>query len=99
MRFRSPIAWALMIAAFGAVHTARAESVVRYGISMADVPLTTGQPDRGAGGYQFTGYTLYDPLVAWEMDVADRSGKLVPGLATKWEVDPASPTKWKFTLQ
>jgi peptide/nickel transport system substrate-binding protein len=30
---------------------ARAESVVRYGISMADIPLTTGQPDRGAGAY------------------------------------------------
>ena len=29
--------------------SARAESVVRYGISMADIPLTTGQPDRGAG--------------------------------------------------
>ena len=26
----------------------RAETVVRYGISMADIPLTTGQPDRGA---------------------------------------------------
>ena len=31
------------------------EKVVRYGISMADIPLTTGQPDRGAGAYQFTG--------------------------------------------
>jgi peptide/nickel transport system substrate-binding protein len=28
------------------------EKVVRYGISMADVPLTSGQPDRGAGAYQ-----------------------------------------------
>ncbi|MGH6707516.1 MAG: ABC transporter substrate-binding protein, partial [Bradyrhizobium sp.] len=50
--------------------SARAESVVRYGISMADIPLTTGQPDRGAGAYQFSAYTIYDPLVAWEMDVA-----------------------------
>ncbi len=78
---------------------AQAESVVRYGISMADIPLTTGQPDRGAGAYQFTGYTLYDPLVAWEMDVADRPGKLIPGLATKWEVDPADQKKWRFTLR
>ena len=46
------------------------EKVVRFGISMADVPLTTGQPDRGAGGYKFTGLTLYDPLVAWELDVS-----------------------------
>ena len=78
---------------------AQAETVVRYGISMADIPLTSGQPDRGAGAYKFTGYTLYDPLVAWEMDVADRPGKLVPGLASEWTVDPADPTKWRFTLR
>jgi peptide/nickel transport system substrate-binding protein len=79
--------------------TARAETVVRYGISMADIPLTTGQPDRGAGAYQFSAYTIYDPLVAWEMDVADRPGKLVPGLATGWKVDDTDKKKWKFTLR
>jgi peptide/nickel transport system substrate-binding protein len=75
------------------------ERTLRYGISMADVPQTTGQPDRGAGAYQFTGYTLYDPLVAWEMDVADRPGKLVPGLATAWESDPADRKRWIFKLR
>jgi peptide/nickel transport system substrate-binding protein len=79
--------------------SAHAETVVRYGISMADIPLTTGQPDRGAGAYQFTGHTLYDPLVAWEANVADRPGKLVPGLATQWSVDAKDPTKWTFTLR
>ena len=39
--------------------------------------------------YQFIGFTLYDALVAWEMKVADRHGKLVPGLATAWETDLA----------
>src|SRR5882757_11517816 len=78
---------------------ASAETVVRYGISLADIPLTTGQPDRGAGAYQFTGNTLYDPLVAWEMDVADRPGKLIPGLATEWKVDAADKKKWLFTLR
>src|SRR5580704_10126030 len=79
--------------------SAHAESVVRYGISMADIPLTTGQPDRGAGAYQFTAYTIYDPLVAWEMDVSDRPGKLVPGLATEWKVDESDKKKWRFTLR
>jgi peptide/nickel transport system substrate-binding protein len=79
--------------------SAHAESIVRYGISMADIPLTTGQPDRGAGAYQFTGYTIYDPLVSWEMDVSDRPGKLVPGLATEWKVDDKDKTKWRFTLR
>ena len=75
------------------------EKVVRFGISMADVPLTTGQPDRGAGAYKFTGLTLYDPLVAWELDVADKPGKLIPGLATAWKVSETDKTLWTFTLR
>ena len=88
-----PADWAIAPAS---AQTARA---IRYGISMADIPQTTGQPDRGAGAYQFTGYTIYDPLVAWEMDVADRPGKLVPGLATRWEADPTDRKKWIFHLR
>src|ERR1700709_577736 len=98
MRVRNSMLLAILAVAFSVI-SAHAESVVRYGISMADIPLTTGQPDRGAGAYQFTGYTIYDPLVSWEMDVADRPGKLVPGLATEWKVDPADKTKWRFTLR
>jgi peptide/nickel transport system substrate-binding protein len=78
---------------------AQSERVLRYGISMADIPLTTGQPDRGAGAYQFTGNTIYDSLVAWEMDVADRPGKLIPGLATSWEADPADRKRWVLKLR
>ena len=64
-----------------------AETVLRYGISMADIPLTTGQPDRSVGAYQFTDHTLYDPLIAWEANIGSRPGKLIPGLATEWKVD------------
>ncbi len=78
---------------------AHGESLVRYGISMADIPLTTGQPDKGAGGYQFTGHTLYDPLVAWEANIASRPGKLIPGLATEWKPDPQDPRNWRFKLR
>jgi peptide/nickel transport system substrate-binding protein len=77
----------------------RAETVARYGISMADIPLTTGQPDRGAGAYQFTGHTLYDPLIAWEANIGTRPGKLVPGLASAWKVDPNDFKVWKFTIR
>lgn len=76
-----------------------AETIARYGISMADIPLTTGQPDRGAGAYQFTGHTLYDPLIAWEANISNRPGKLVPGLATSWKVDTKDHKKWLFTLR
>src|SRR3981189_2892452 len=102
MRTRNSILLSALAVAIGAVLPAlpaRAEQVVRYGISMADIPLTTGQPDRGAGAYQFTAYTIYDPLVAWEMDVSDRPGKLVPGLATEWKVDDNNKTKRRLKLR
>jgi peptide/nickel transport system substrate-binding protein len=98
MRVRNSLVVAALAVVLS-VFSAHAESVVRYGISMADVPLTTGQPDRGAGAYQFTGYTIYDPLVSWDMSVADRPGKLVPGLATEWKVDDNDKTKWRFALR
>lgn len=99
---RSLMAGGAALATLGAAGRAQAASepgTLTYGISMTDLPLTTGQPDRGAGGYQFTGLTLYDPLVAWELDVADRPGKMVPGLATSWESDPADRKKWIFRLR
>lgn len=85
--------------AFALQASASAETVARYGISMADIPLTTGQPDRGAGAYQFTGHTIYDPLIAWETNIGTRPGKLVPGLATEWKVDPKDQKVWTFTLR
>jgi peptide/nickel transport system substrate-binding protein len=87
-------------AALGLPSTAWAqEKVVRYGIYMTDIPLTTGQPDRGAYAYVYTGHTIYDPLVAWELDVTDRPGKMIPGLATEWTVSEADKTVWVFKLR
>ena len=87
-------------AALGLPSVARAqEKVVRYGIYMTDIPLTTGQPDRGAYAYVYTGHTIYDPLVAWELDVTDRPGKMIPGLATEWKVSDADKTVWVFKLR
>src|SRR5438128_11321803 len=99
MRARNSILPAVMAVAIGAglpAAAAQAETIVRFGISMADVPLTTGQPDRGAGAYKFTGHTIYDPLIAWEMDISDRPGKLVPGLATEWKVSESDKTLLTF---
>lgn len=71
---------------------------LNYGITMTDIPLTTGQPDRGAGAYQFTGLTIYDPLVEWELGT-EKPGKMKPGLATSWESDPADRKNWIFKLR
>lgn len=90
--FALPFAIALSTSAIG-------QTVARYGISMADIPLTTGQPDRGAGAYQFTGHTIYDPLIAWESNIDSRPGKLIPGLALDWKVDPLNFKKWTFKLR
>ena len=84
------------MSALAAGTAAHSETVARYGISMADIPLTTGQPDRGAGAYQFTGHTIYDPLIAWESNIDSRPGKLMPGLATEWKVDQNNYKKWQF---
>jgi peptide/nickel transport system substrate-binding protein len=94
----APCALALTLA-FGFAAMARAETVARYGISLADIPLTTGQPDKGAGAYQFTGHTIYDPLIAWEANIGTRPGKLIPGLATEWKVDPKDQKVWRFMLR
>jgi peptide/nickel transport system substrate-binding protein len=97
---RGLLAGSAALAAFGPrAAFAQAAASLTYGISMSDVPLTTGQPDRGAGAYQFTGLTIYDPLVAWELDVEDRAGKLMPGLATSWEADASDRKKWVFKLR
>jgi peptide/nickel transport system substrate-binding protein len=97
---RHLLAGGASLAAIGATPVrAQPAHALNYGISMADIPLTTGQPDRGAGAYQFTGLTLYDPLVAWDLSTADRPGKLIPGLATSWESDPADRRNWTFHLR
>ena len=92
---RSVMAGAAALAALGPAARARAQGTgtLTYGISMTDLPLTTGQPDRGAGGYQFTGLTLYDPLVAWDLDISKKPGTMIPGLATSWRaIRPSART-------
>ena len=61
MRARNSILLAVMAVAIGAglpAPAAQAETIVRYGISMADIPLTTGQPDRGAAYGILRGHTM-----------------------------------------
>ena len=40
------------------VTTAQAQSVVRIGMTAADIPRTLGQPDQGFEGNRFTGNTM-----------------------------------------
>lgn len=88
-------------AALPFVRSAHAQqpSTLRIAMTLADIPVTDGAPDQGTEGIRFMGYTLYDPLVAWDLSSATEAARLVPGLATKWYQDPGDPTKWIFELR
>src|SRR4029077_16386008 len=66
---------------------ARAETIMRIGMSAADIPRTLGQPDQGFEGNRFTGLTMYDALTMWDLSSADKASVVIPGLATAWKVD------------
>ena len=39
-------------------------------MTVADIPATDGAPDQGTEGIRFMGYTLYDPLIMWDLSSA-----------------------------
>src|ERR1700761_384096 len=78
---------------------ARAETVIRLGMTAADIPRTVGQPDQGFEGNRFTGLTMYDGLTMWDLSSADKPSALIPGLATEWTVNPDDHKKWSFKLR
>src|SRR5262245_40805273 len=82
-----------------AMPVARAESVVRIGMTAADIPRTLGQPDQGFEGNRFTGNTMYEGLTTWDLSAADKASVVIPGLATEWAIDPNDKTKWVFKLR
>src|SRR5689334_2855250 len=75
------------------------ETVLRVGMTASDIPAVTGQPDQGSEGWRFTGITLYDSLVNWDLSRADRPSGIVPGLATSWQVDAGDKRRWVFQLR
>ena len=65
-----PLAAGLMAAALSA---ASAQSVVRIGMTAADIPKTVGQPDQGCEGNRFTGNTMFEGLTTWDLSSADKA--------------------------
>jgi peptide/nickel transport system substrate-binding protein len=93
--------WLFALAALLALAAseASAESVVRIGMTAADIPRTLGQPDQGFEGNRFTGNTMYEGLTMWDLSSADKASVVIPGLATEWAVDLNDKTKWIFKLR
>ncbi len=78
---------------------AQNEKVLRIAMAASDVPLTAGGPDNGFEGFRFTGYTVYDALINWDLRPSDKPAPLAPGLATSWVVDPGDRTRWTIKLR
>src|ERR1700731_5460170 len=99
-RRTTAMALALAIAACVTLpRMAGAETIMRIGMTAADIPRTLGQPDQGFEGNRFTGLTMYDALTMWDLSSAEKASVMIPGLATEWAVDDADKTKWTFKLR
>ena len=89
----------LAFAALAAPRAVSADTVLRIGMTAADIPRTLGQPDQGFEGNRFTGLTMYDALTMWDLSSADKASAVIPGLATEWKVDDSDHKKWTFKLR
>ncbi len=77
----------------------RADKVLRIAMTAADIPTTTGMPNNGFEGMRFLGYTVFEPLIDWDLTQTDKLPSLRPGLAKEWAVDEADHKKWVFKLR
>src|SRR6201998_1943009 len=94
------VAAVLAIAAVVALpQIAVAETILRIGMTAADIPRTLGQPDQGFEGNRFTGLTMYDALTMWDLSSADKASVLITGLAHEWAVEASDKKKWTFKLR
>jgi peptide/nickel transport system substrate-binding protein len=89
--------------AFGAVLLAHqpaiAETTLRIAMTASDIPTATGLPNNGFEGMRFLGYPVFEGLVLWDLTGTDQLAALRPGLAEKWEQDPADTKIWIFHLR
>ncbi len=98
MRFMGTLLVALAMV-LGQFAEAGARQALRIAISLSDIPNLWAAPNGGFEGVRFGGYTLFDPLVSWDMSTADGPSGLVPGLAESWRIDPDNPRRWIFALR
>jgi peptide/nickel transport system substrate-binding protein len=78
---------------------ALSQGTLRIGMTAADIPQTTGQPDQGFEGFRFAGYTIYDAPVNWDLSKADALADIKPGLATEWAPVEGDGKRWVFKLR
>jgi peptide/nickel transport system substrate-binding protein len=97
-KFWSKFVVGIMVAALNAA-PAFAQGTLRIAMTLADIPLTDGAPDQGTEGVRFSGFTIYDPLISYDLSRADKSADLRPALAIEWHPLESDKTKWVFKLR
>jgi peptide/nickel transport system substrate-binding protein len=93
------VALAAVLAATIGAEPVAAGGTLRVAMTASDIPDWGGVPDQGYEGRRFTGYTLYDALVNWDLSKAGVAADIKPGLATSWQIDPANNKRWIFNLR
>jgi peptide/nickel transport system substrate-binding protein len=88
-----------LAAALLSYQPAMAETTLRIAMTASDIPTATGMPNNGFEGMRFLGYPIFEGLVLWDLTRTDRLATLRPGLAEKWEQDPADNKTWIFHLR
>ena len=79
---------------------ASAESVLRVGINLSDVPMPTGQPTHGGTGQRWLGWTIFEGLAHWNLrDTVSAPPPEQPNLAEEFFVRPEDQSKWVFKLR
>ena len=78
---------------------ALADDTLRIAMTASDVPTTTGAPNNGFEGVRFLGYPAFEGLVLWDLSPTGKPAVLRPGLAERWEQDPADKKTWIFHLR
>jgi ABC-type transport system substrate-binding protein len=91
--------WLGLAALLAALAQPAAAQTLRIGMTASDVPLTSGMPDNGFEGTRFLGYPVFEALTLWDLSRSDVRAGLRPGLAERWEQDPADPKTWIFHLR
>ncbi|MGE0752411.1 MAG: ABC transporter substrate-binding protein [Variibacter sp.] len=75
------------------------KGVLRVGINAAELPTLTGQPTQGGTGFRWTGWTVFDSLVYWDINQDDHIPVEKPYLAEEYYPKPDDKSKWVFKLR
>jgi peptide/nickel transport system substrate-binding protein len=84
----------------GTAAQSSASGVLTIAMTAGEIPNldTVLSSDQGYEGYRFVGNSLYDALTKFDLKQGDATPKIVPGLASSWEVSKDHLT-WTFHLR